>query len=561
MNQVKGRMEFLTPRRVLFVASWLLLAPAVFVGCKSGNLPAAASNPATNAALPVPPESSLTTNIAFTGIATNGDNAFTFVVLQALSSSTTLYFTDSSWDANAGNFSGSNFMSFVPSKILAPGTQVLYSEPLTGSSTPASLVYNSGITGTCGIFNNTFGMKKFDTEIIAFMVPSAGATQFLTAVNANTSSPWLTSGPVSKGFSYLPPGLSYLNTIDLYSKQGESVVFSDCADVQYPNEITSTSLLAHLVYPANWTVGPSGGSTALPGTGVNMCDFTAILQPVATAVPILYNGPPPTLTPTPCGYPGPTCTPVPANLPTAGSIAFTGLTFNGNSQISFVNTTALPSGQVLYFTNYSYDATVPGLVDESFNNGSTATTVVEGIISYTAPAGELAAYHQVVIGNTSDETNQLEGGAVANVVGASGDAWLVQNHNGYGQKVLAYCVSGGVTTWLGAALFGPDSWTTSGAIPAGNCWDSYLPPGLDSTTSTDLSGLWATDNLNQYASSTQNDNAILNSCQSTLAGIVNPANWVADGNQSKTAVNLSPVGPRPTGACTTGSGGYTGGLP
>ncbi len=230
-----------------------------------------------------------------------------------------------------------------------------------------------------------------------------------------------------------------------------------------------------------------------------------------------------------------------------------------------MNTVALPGNQVIYFTNYSYDPTntsssIAPFVDESYSCCATETgnglTIIEGTVSYTAPAGGLAAYSQIVFG----KTGTVAQGTMANIAGASGDLYLVLNHNGNGHKVLAFAASGGVTTYLAAIIFGPDSWTSSGSVT--EWWDSYLPPGLDSTTSLDLSGLWTNDSLNADEDvGLQNDNAILDSCQTTLSGIVDPLNWVADGDQSKTAVDLNPVGPAPTGACSAGSGGYTGALP
>lgn len=292
-----------------------------------------------------------------------------------------------------------------------------------------------------------------------------------------------------------------------------------------------------------------------------------------------------TATPTGTYYTAtPTITATPTNTPPGGigpgAIAFTGLAYNGNSQVSFANTVALPDNQVIYFTNYSYDNTANsgagGLVDESTScctSGSNGLTVIEGTVSWTAPAGGLPAFTQVVFG----KTGTLAVGTIANFAGAGSNAYLVQNHNGSGHKVLAYVTTGaastGVTTWLAGIIFGPDSWLSTGPISSNASYDtlsttgpaffdSVLPPGLDSTTSIDLSGLWSSDTLaTDEGVAMQNDNAILNSCQTTLAGIVNPLNWVADGNQSKTAVNLNPVGPAPTGACSTGSGGYTGGLP
>jgi len=549
-----------------------LMGPLCFTACKNSIAPTPASDPTVNGLIPQLPESALSTSVAFTGIATNGDNAFTFMTLQALTSAATIYFTDAGWDGPSGSLVGGHTLAFTPSQTLPPGTQVIIAE----GQAAASLVVRSQITGvagtlsTDGVPGESMGLTKNVMDLIAYTIPSAGSTVFLTALNENTSHPFLNSGSGSKGNSYLPPGLTVgVNAVDLYRLQGESEAFANCGALQFPAQLTSTQLLALMCQPFNW-IAASGGSVALPGTNINECDFTAVLLPVPTAVSTPWTGPSPTPTPYPCGYPATTCTPTATVAGTVGPgcIAFTGLTYNGNTEISFVSTANLSTSQVVYFTNYSYDATANsgtgGLVDESFTNSSTATTVVEGIISYTPSGSGLSSFSQVVIGNTSDTgSNQIQGGTIANVQGAGGNTYLVQNHNGYGHKVLAYMVpSAGTTTWLGAIVFGPSSWVTSGSVTA--CWQTYLPPGLGVTLATDLSGLWITDNLNQYSTTSQNDNAILNNCFTDMPNMINPANWVADGNQSKSGVCLYPIGAEgalhPTSICTSG-GGYGGGLP
>lgn len=268
--------------KLLCACSLILIMGTVLLGgCTNVFSPSVASDSGTNTALPVPPLGTLTTNIAFTGICSNGQNAFAFMALQTLTPSDTIYFTTQPWDATLAppGFStvAGSTISFTPAQTLPAGTQML----VTQASNAVSIIYNSSVTGVAGVLGGGalgFGLKKYTVFIIAYQIPSAGTTQMLTAMNENSASPWLTSGPVSKGFSYLPPGLNYQNSIDLFSKQGENIVFSDCNDVQYPYKISATSLLALLVYPVNWTVGPSGGSTLMPGTNVAMCDFTAAIQ-------------------------------------------------------------------------------------------------------------------------------------------------------------------------------------------------------------------------------------------------------------------------------------------
>jgi hypothetical protein len=230
-----------------------------------------------------------------------------------------------------------------------------------------------------------------------------------------------------------------------------------------------------------------------------------------------------------------------------------------------VPTNNLSSGQTIYFTNESYDATVPGLVTENItiasgaavsvaSDGVTiadATTVSESVISYTVGSSGLSAYTQVLIGSSG---SSLQGG--------TDSGHLTLNHNGTGDKVLAFTVSGGVTTYVAGLIFGPDTWyqniNNGNPIPSPNFWDSYLPPGLDQTTSTDLSTLWNSGNFNQWdTDTTQNDNAVVD-CQNTLSGIVWPWNWTGDGNEGKTNVELGTATGTGVSPCSTPQAGYTG---
>jgi hypothetical protein len=174
-------------------------------------------------------------------------------------------------------------------------------------------------------------------------------------------------------------------------------------------------------------------------------------------------------------------------------------------------------------------------------------------------------YPSVIISNTSNAQNQLQGGAVYNIAGSGGSPYLVLNHNGAGHKILAWVgnpitvgqpISG--VTFIAAIIFGPDTWASSGSITSGAFWDSYLPSNLSLQSSTDLSanfnGGGQDGNLaNDNNSSDQNDNAVLNVCQGNIYGLVNPANWQSDANESKTHVSLNGTG---MSVC---SGSYTAG--
>jgi hypothetical protein len=273
----------------------------------------------------------------------------------------------------------------------------------------------------------------------------------------------------------------------------------------------------------------------------------------------------------------------------AGDVAFTGIAYNGNSQFSFVPTTNIAAGVSIFFTNYTYDPTSSGsiapFVDESTSQtsssvypgigsvnwegvavGGNGVTITESIITYVVSSSGLAAFSPIIISNTSNTTDVLQGGSVVEVAPAAGGpaTFLTMNHNGAGQKILAYAVNGPVTTFVAGIIFGPDPWLTSGPVAQGAFWDSVLPSNLTvGTNAIDLSTLWNTSSqdspLSKYnvnGNNDQNQNAVLNSCQSTLAGIVDSTNWQADGNESKGNVDLNGKG---LTACT--GAGYSGLIP
>lgn len=274
------------------------------------------------------------------------------------------------------------------------------------------------------------------------------------------------------------------------------------------------------------------------------------------------------------GAPTPTVNPnyVPSSAtpnPVAGSIVITAILRDGNSSISFFNTTALSSSTVIYFTNFSWDSTLNGgaggFVDESSQNATGPTTVSEGTVSYTPPGAGLPAYTQVVIGKTG---TSLAGGSVANLgynavsgLSNNGNAYLYFNHNGLGDKVyvfegtsVAAGLPGGTAgpstagiTFVNAVIFGPNTWNAlqGGSIPVNDSWDSYLPfstaysysttsSGGSTSTPTgtfpyfcalDLSPLF--NAMGGQNSSTQNQNALLSSC---VAGSSNSLNTIETGS-------------------------------
>jgi hypothetical protein len=254
--------------------------------------------------------------------------------------------------------------------------------------------------------------------------------------------------------------------------------------------------------PTNTATGTSTNSPT--NTSTNTATNTVTNTPTFTT----------TATPTNTATSAPTLGP--------GAVAFTAFVQNGSSEFSFVAPNGLAANQVVYFTNEGYSNTGGGLVNDSVTLSGTVT-VTESIISYTAPATGLGSYVPVVISKTSNDANLLQDGT------ASGN--LTLNGNGYGHKILAFTVNGPVTQYLAGVIFGPDTWLSGATAPV-SFYDSNLPPGLDATTTTDLSAAWNSNNFVSLVS-VGNDNAVLNTCENTLPNIVNPSNWAVDANIPK----------------------------
>jgi hypothetical protein len=289
--------------RYLLGAFLLVTAGALcFNACSPKHLP---NTPDTY--VPPAPEASLTTPIAFTSIYSNSLNSFTFMTLADVPNGTTLYFAENPWDGTIDNWSpkfNPSVMTFISIVDLPPGTQVV----VNTAASPASIYNVDGTTTPAGIFSSAIGMTGDKTYIIAFQVPQAGQTVFLTAVDEVEGTPWQTSGPVNSQYSsYLPPGLiEGVNAVDLSSIAGDKLYAC-------PGSGGAGDILFYLSNPNNWNIGAKG--TISSTTPVGACGFYPGVTPVPTAVPVYYTTPTPTSTPTvtqtPTVTPTVTVTPTP----------------------------------------------------------------------------------------------------------------------------------------------------------------------------------------------------------------------------------------------------------
>jgi len=286
------------------------------------------------------------------------------------------------------------------------------------------------------------------------------------------------------------------------------------------------------------------------------------------------------------------------NASVAGEVAITGILQNGDSSFSFVNTTTLASGTVIYFTNYGWDQTLNsglgGFVDASQTITASTTGISEGTISFTVSVGSpliTTTYNQIVIGSVgSDFGAPTNYGTVANVTTGAANSFsntsssfLVLNHNGLGNKIFAYVGNSALPpgastagiTFVNGVIFGPGGWNVlqGAAIPSTDFADSYLPwapaysfsngnqtpPSSGSFTNfcaLDLSTLFNAETANPAVPGApiQNQNMVLSSCETTLNGIENGTLWTGN-NDSKTHFLIG-TGAVANTSCSSGDAGY-----
>jgi hypothetical protein len=572
--------------------------------------------PATNTATssPTPTETSTHTStatstppafgpggIAFTSFVQNGSSEFSFVAPNGLSGSQVIYFTNEGYDSTTGNLFSNNVTVSADSTTITESV-ISYTAPAggLGSYVPVvisntgndpNLLQEGTASGNLTLNHNGLGHK-----ILAFTV-SGSVTQYVAGLIFGPDS-WLPNGtePVTFYDSNLPPGLNSTTITDLSGAWNSNNLESLAADGN-DNAVLNAceSSLSAVVNPTNWVVdanipkysaskptasfGLDSGPLVICANGSAGWTGTLPLSIFPTDTPTVTDTA--TETPTP-GGPTDTPTDSPTNSPTgnptstatltatvtstslpslsAGNIAFTAFVQNGSSEFAFAPTVNLSAGQVIYFTTDSYDGSISGLKNfTGADPNASGNGVTEGTLSYTVGTGGLDAYTQVVISKTNNDPNSLQGGSLTALAGAStsNGPYLILNHNGEGHKIIAYSLSAGVTQYLAALIFGPDTWQTSG--PVANWWDSYMPPGLSISNITDLSGLWSGDSLGSFVTQ-GNDNTVLNSCQNSLGGIVNPLNWAADGNVPTGSLALDTVTLILT-SCTGGNAGWTGTMP
>lgn len=298
----------------------------------------------------------------------------------------------------------------------------------------------------------------------------------------------------------------------------------------------------------------------LAGTGVIlMVSCTAQSIPTAPPTPTHTPGLPtstPTVTQTPTSTwtpGGPTATftlsPTITNTPSAGqlpvgSVLFTGILTNGNAQQSFIVNQSISAATNIYLTNMAWDKTLTGLTAQDGSSGNFvstyADTVNSGSASFTAETiieystSSYAAYSQVFSFGNTGETGAA--GQPGNGTFSGAVTYLKDSGNATGDKIIAFQAAGvntstyavtGPVTFLGAVIFGPDPWQSSGAVS--EYYDSYLPPGLSASNSTNLNTLYLDIVSGSGATPNTNVDAILDctgGSSTAYSGNSSNSNWL-----------------------------------
>ncbi len=294
--------------------------------------------------------------------------------------------------------------------------------------------------------------------------------------------------------------------------------------------------------PTSTATSTTSDTPLATDTSTSTLSATATTDPSDTSTPTITNTP--------------TVTSVVVSNPLQpGDIGFTGLITNGNGEQAFVSPVSLVGPVTIYLTNMAWDGSGnsgTGLTASTGDTGNFVNTYTgtysastsytgESILQYIVPSGtSLPPWTTVILSGGKTTTGpQLLGGAVTGISGTAGSGvtFIKDSGNQVGDKFIAFQAAGvnlttgtnpvsavtGPVTFLGAAIWGGDSWTSSGT-PA-DYFDTWLPPGLTTATATDLSMLFksyaAIDGVGT------NQNAILSCETGSFTAITNVYDWNA----------------------------------
>ncbi|HEY5038721.1 MAG TPA: hypothetical protein VIJ93_06590, partial [bacterium] len=197
-----------------------------------------------------------------------------------------------------------------------------------------------------------------------------------------------------------------------------------------------------------------------------------------------------------------------------GSVAFTAFLTNGNGQQAFIPLVPLNAGTTIYLTNMAWDDSGYSGMGVTANTGATGgfqsaytgaysagtsmspELILQYVSGSSVPADTTLFSWSNRAGNVAGSAAQMgPGDTFTGIPTSLGVTYILDSANVTGDKLIAFTSpnvdpnTGAISSpvvFLGAVIWGPDTWTPSGTSPA-NYYDSVRPPGLNSTNSIDLS--------------------------------------------------------------------------
>ena len=173
-------------------------------------------------------------DIAILGFQSDTPDKFAFIVLTDLIAGTEIKFTDNGWKDDNTLYTYEGTLTWtVPSEGLDKGSII-------------TVNYGTGWTATSGTITSS-GSIAFATsgdQIIVYQ----GTSSSPTLIYAFSTSPWITSGTIGAGTSYLPSGLSNGTTAHCFSSTYDNGFYTNETIIE-----SKASALSSISNDENWT--------------------------------------------------------------------------------------------------------------------------------------------------------------------------------------------------------------------------------------------------------------------------------------------------------------------
>ena len=173
-------------------------------------------------------------DIAILGFQSDTPDKFAFIVLTDLSGGTEIKFTDNGWKDNNTLYANEGTLTWTaPSDGIDKGSIITVSNESGWTATSGSITSSGSIAFAGG-----------GDQIIVYQ----GTSSSPTLIYAFSTSPWITSGTIGAGTSYLPSGLSNGTTAHCFSSTYDNGFYTNETIIE-----SKASALSSISNDENWT--------------------------------------------------------------------------------------------------------------------------------------------------------------------------------------------------------------------------------------------------------------------------------------------------------------------